>query len=60
VTIRKVTEKDAEQVIELLSLAFFDDPTWSWAFADPDTRMEDYRAWWGCSSAARSRTGGRG
>jgi GNAT superfamily N-acetyltransferase len=42
-----VTEADAEQVVELFSLAFFDDPTWSWAFPDPDARMEQYRAWWG-------------
>ena len=42
-----MTEADAEQVVELFSLAFFDDPTWSWAFPDPDARMEQYRAWWG-------------
>jgi GNAT superfamily N-acetyltransferase len=47
VRIRPVTEADAEQVTELLALAFFDDPTWSWAFPDPSTRMEDQRAWWG-------------
>jgi GNAT superfamily N-acetyltransferase len=45
VPIKRVTEP--EQVVELLSLAFFDDPTWSWAFADPATRLDDYRAWWG-------------
>jgi len=39
-----VTEADAEQVVELFSLAFFDDPAWSWAFPDPDARMEQYRA----------------
>ena len=42
-----MTEADAEQVVELFSLAFFDDPAWSWAFPDPDARMEQYRAWWG-------------
>jgi GNAT superfamily N-acetyltransferase len=45
--IRRVTEADEEQLVELLSLAFFDDPTWSWAFPDPEARMEHYRAWWG-------------
>jgi len=47
VTAATVTEADAEQVVELFSLAFFDDPAWSWAFPDPDARMEQYRAWWG-------------
>jgi len=47
VATRRVTEADAEQVVELFSLAFFDDPAWSWAFPDPDARMEQYRAWWG-------------
>ncbi len=51
--IRPVTEEDAEQVTELLALAFFDDPTWSWAFPDPSTRMEHQRAWWGlCAHSA--------
>jgi GNAT superfamily N-acetyltransferase len=45
--IKRVTEADAEEVVELFSLAFFDDPTWSWAFPDPGARMEHYRAWWG-------------
>lgn len=44
--IKRATEADAEQVVELFSLAFFDDPAWSWAFADPHKRMEQYRAWW--------------
>jgi hypothetical protein len=30
-----VTSAEAEQVTELFSLAFFDDPTWSWAFPWP-------------------------
>jgi GNAT superfamily N-acetyltransferase len=46
VPIKRVTEADAEQVAELFTLAFFDDPTWSWAFPEPDTRLEHYRAWW--------------
>ncbi len=45
--IRPVTEEDAEQVTELLALAFFNDPTWSWAFPDASTRMDHQRAWWG-------------
>jgi len=34
-------------VIELFALAFHDDPTWSWAFPDPEKRMEQLRVWWG-------------
>jgi GNAT superfamily N-acetyltransferase len=44
--ITRVTEADAEQVTELFTLAFYDDPTWSWAFPDPDRRMEQHHAWW--------------
>jgi GNAT superfamily N-acetyltransferase len=42
-----VTEIEADRVAELFALAFFDDPTWSWAFPAPETRMEHYRLWWG-------------
>ena len=42
-----MTEAEAEQVTELFTLAFFEDPTWSWAFPEPSTRMDDARAWWG-------------
>jgi predicted GNAT family N-acyltransferase len=44
--IRKVTEADAEQVTELFALAFYDDPTWGWAFPDPERRLEQHREWW--------------
>lgn len=42
-----VTEAEADQVIELFALAFYDDPTWSWAFPDPDRRLQQHREWWG-------------
>jgi GNAT superfamily N-acetyltransferase len=45
--LRRVTAARAEEVTELFSLAFHDDPTWSWAFPDPERRMEHLRAWWG-------------
>src|SRR4051812_4898950 len=45
--IRRATEADAEQVTEILALAFYDDPTWSWAFPDPEKRIDQYRALWG-------------
>ena len=45
--VRRVTAARAEEVTELFTLAFYDDPTWSWAFPDPESRMEHHRAWWG-------------
>ena len=36
--IRQVTEVEADQVTELFTLAFYDDPTWGWAFPDPENR----------------------
>lgn len=42
-----VTESQAAQVTELFTLAFFDDPTWGWAFPDPARRLDHHRAWWG-------------
>jgi GNAT superfamily N-acetyltransferase len=38
---------DAVAVTELFALAFHDDPTWSWAFPDPDRRHEQQRSYWG-------------
>src|SRR5208282_6315851 len=45
--IRQVTGAETDQVVELFTLAFHDDPTWSWAFPDADKRMEHHRIWWG-------------
>jgi GNAT superfamily N-acetyltransferase len=42
-----VTETEADRVIELFALAFYEDPTWSWAFPDRDRRMDHHRVWWG-------------
>jgi GNAT superfamily N-acetyltransferase len=44
--VRRLTEADIDHVVELFALAFHDDPTWSWAFADPGRRQEHLRAWW--------------
>jgi GNAT superfamily N-acetyltransferase len=33
-------------VTELFALAFYDDPTWSWAFPDRENRLEHHRTWW--------------
>jgi GNAT superfamily N-acetyltransferase len=42
-----VTEAAADGVVELLARAFYDDPTWRWAFPDPARRLDQLRAWWG-------------
>jgi GNAT superfamily N-acetyltransferase len=44
---RRITEDEAGLATELFTLAFHDDPTWSWAFPDPARRLEQHRAWWG-------------
>jgi GNAT superfamily N-acetyltransferase len=44
---RQVTAAEANQVVELFALAFYEDPTWSWVFSDAATRMDHLRALWG-------------
>ncbi len=44
---RVATHDDRDRVVEILVGAFHDDPTWSWAFPDPDTRPAQYRRFWG-------------
>jgi GNAT superfamily N-acetyltransferase len=45
--VRRAAEADVGQVVEILTLAFYDDPTWSWAFPDAERRLEQYRVVWG-------------
>lgn len=45
-TIKQVTAAEADYVTQLFALAFFDDPTWGWAFPDAQKRMEQHRLWW--------------
>ncbi len=44
--VRPVTGADADRVTDLFALAFHDDPIWSWAFPDPDQRMDQLRSLW--------------
>jgi GNAT superfamily N-acetyltransferase len=37
---------DADAMTETIATAFFDDPLWSWAFADETRRAADFRIWW--------------
>jgi len=41
-----VSDDDLSAVTETISLAFHDDPTWSWAFPDPARRHDQYTAFW--------------
>jgi GNAT superfamily N-acetyltransferase len=41
------TPADAEAVVRTLTLAFHDDPLWSWAFPDERRRPQHYEVWWG-------------
>jgi ribosomal protein S18 acetylase RimI-like enzyme len=40
------SEADLAVVTETISLAFHEDPTWSWAFPDPNVRQEQYSTFW--------------
>jgi GNAT superfamily N-acetyltransferase len=44
---RRVGEHDADAVTEIFTLAFHEDPTWSWAFPDAGKRTEQHHRWWG-------------
>ena len=45
--VRHVTYAEAAEVTELFALAFFQDPTWGWAFPDAEKRLDHHRVWWG-------------
>jgi GNAT superfamily N-acetyltransferase len=47
VKVKQVTAMEADQVTDLFVLAFYEDPTWRWAFPDPARRMEQHRFLWG-------------
>jgi hypothetical protein len=40
------TRADLLAVTGTISLAFHDDPTWSWAFPDPLRRQQQYAVFW--------------
>jgi GNAT superfamily N-acetyltransferase len=45
--VRAATQADIPAITETISLAFHDDPTWSWAFPDDAQRQRQYAVWWG-------------
>lgn len=44
---RLASPQDRRDVVAILVSAFYDDPTWSWAFPDPSLRAEQHRRLWG-------------
>jgi GNAT superfamily N-acetyltransferase len=44
--VRAATQADIPAITETISLAFHDDPTWSWAFPDDELRQAQYSVWW--------------
>jgi GNAT superfamily N-acetyltransferase len=43
---RRALPSDADAITETIATAFFDDPLWSWAFADEPKRAAQFRIWW--------------
>ena len=43
---RRADSSDLDAVVAILVSAFYDDPTWSWAFPDPSQRREQHRQLW--------------
>jgi ribosomal protein S18 acetylase RimI-like enzyme len=44
--VRVAKPADVAAITETISLAFHDDPTWSWAFPDEERRQEQSAVWW--------------
>jgi hypothetical protein len=40
------SDADLDAVTETISLAFHEDPTWSWAFPDESRRQAQYAVFW--------------
>ena len=55
---RPAAPDDLAAVVTTISLAFHDDPTWSWAFPDAARRQEQYEVIWGIFIGASLRQGG--
>jgi len=43
---RLATIEDADAITETIATAFYNDPFWSWAFADDAERAAQFRVWW--------------
>jgi GNAT superfamily N-acetyltransferase len=54
---RVAAEGDVPAIAGTMAAAFYDDPVWGWAFADPEGRLEQHRAVWGFVIASARRHG---
>jgi len=52
---RLASPHDADEVVSILVSAFYEDPTWGWAFPDPARRAEQHRRLWGLFVAGAMR-----
>ena len=43
---RLATIEDADAVTDTIATAFYNDPFWSWVFADDTKRAAQFRVWW--------------
>jgi ribosomal protein S18 acetylase RimI-like enzyme len=50
--VRHACDADRDAVLDTISRAFFDDPVWSWVFADASQRSAYYAEWWQLSIGA--------
>jgi GNAT superfamily N-acetyltransferase len=46
------TRAEIAAAVETLARAFYGDPVWSWAFPDPERRLEQHRVVWGLVAEA--------
>ena len=44
--VRVAAPADVPAITQTISLAFHDDPTWSWAFPDDQRRQAQFAIWW--------------
>ena len=49
---RVATRAELPAAVETLARAFYADPVWSWAFPDPERRLDQIRAIWGLVAKA--------
>jgi GNAT superfamily N-acetyltransferase len=54
---RLATADDLDGVTETITLAFMQDPVWSWAFPQEHLREQQYLAWWRLFAAAAATNG---
>jgi len=46
INVRAAKAADVDGVTEAITSAFYNDPTWSWAFPDPNLRWQQHTSFW--------------